>query len=148
MKRLLVAGSVLLGAVVAGAVVGLLLIAPSGSDPTPAPAPAAPPAPPSRTPPEADVAAVNVAAKAIAGAITRHDSAAYGKLTCRTQTADALANLQRTWDTAGEVTATLPKPPEIRGESATVVVHVEGAAGIKDTPFPLHKLDGRWCIPG
>ncbi|GAA4534675.1 hypothetical protein [Amycolatopsis samaneae] len=148
MKRQLVAGAVLLGAVAAGAVAGLLLVAPSGPDPEPRPSPVPSPTTESPAPPGADVAAVNVVAKAIADAITRHDSAAYGKLTCRPQTAEALTALQRTWDAAGEVTATLPKPPDIRGESATVVVHVEGAAGLKNTPFPLHRIDGRWCVPG
>jgi hypothetical protein len=46
------------------------------------------------------------------------------------------------------VTATLRRPPELRGESATAVVHVEAAGGTKDTPFPLHKENGHWCVPG
>jgi hypothetical protein len=149
-NRALTAGLVLVGVAVAGVVLGLLLVAPSGPTPTPASPSAA-----SRTTASApapadavDTAAVNVLARAIVDTITRHDSAAFGKLTCRPQAAEALAGLQRTWDAAGPVTATLPKSPELRGESATVVVHVEAAGGTKDTPFPLHKEDGRWCVPG
>ncbi|MEV6879223.1 hypothetical protein [Amycolatopsis sp. NPDC051128] len=149
MNRALAAGLVLLGVAVAGVVLGLVLIAPSGSPPassSPSPRPARPP---TSAPPDAvDTAAVNVLAKAIVEAIARHDSAAFGKLTCRPQSAEALAGLQRTWDAAGPVTATLPQLPVVRGESATAVVHVEAAGGTKDTPFPLHKENGRWCVPG
>ncbi|MEA5361331.1 hypothetical protein VA596_17435 [Amycolatopsis sp., V23-08] len=149
MNRALTAGLVLVGVAGAGVVLGLLLVAPSGSTPPSATTP--PPATRTSTsapPDEVDTAAVDVLAKAIVDAITRHDSAAFGKLTCRPQTAEALAGLQRTWDAAGPVTATLPKPPELRGESATAVVHVEAAGGTKDTPFPLHKESGKWCVPG
>lgn len=146
----LAAGLALLGALVTGAVLGLLLIAPSGSAPAPtATVPVLPPAvSTSATPDRADVAAVTVLANGIVDAITRHDATAFGKLTCRPQTDEALAKLQKTWDAAGPVTASLPQPPEVRGESATAVVHVEGAGGKKDTPFPLHKEDSRWCVPG
>jgi hypothetical protein len=148
-NRALAAGLVLLGVAAAGVVLGLVLVAPSGSPPaSPSPVP-----PPSRStvsaPPDAaDTAAVNVLATAIVDAIARHDSAAFGKLTCRPQSAEALAGLQRTWDAAGPVTATLRQPPVLRGESATAVVHVEAAGGTKDTPFPLHKENGHWCVPG
>ena len=149
MNRALAAGLVLLGVAGAGVVLGLLLIAPSGSTP----APSSSPPPTTRTsasaaPSAVDTAAVNVLARAIVDAITAHDSAAFGKLTCRPQSAEALAGLQRTWDAAGPVTATLKEPPEVRGESATAKVHVEAAGGTKDTPFPLHKESGRWCVPG
>ncbi|WP_284744989.1 hypothetical protein [Amycolatopsis sp. RTGN1] len=149
MNRALAAGLVLLGVAGAGVVLGLLLIAPSGSPP----APSSSPPPTTRTsaspaPSAVDTAAVNVLSRAIVDAITAHDSAAFGKLTCRPQSAEALAGLQRTWDAAGPVTATLKEPPEVRGESATAKVHVEAAGGTKDTPFPLHKEDGRWCVPG
>ncbi|MEV5719053.1 hypothetical protein AB0L41_34640 [Amycolatopsis mediterranei] len=148
MNRALAAGLVLLGVAGAGVVLGLLLVAPAGSPP-PASDKPSPPARPSAPPPdEADTAAVAVLARAIVEAITRHDSAAFGKLTCRPQTAEALAGLQRTWDAAGPVTAKLAAPPELRGESATAKVHVEAAGGTKDTPFPLHKENGRWCVPG
>jgi hypothetical protein len=148
-NRSLAAGLVLLGAAGAGVVLGLLLVAPSGAPPAPSSPPPPVTRPPTSTAPSAvDTAAVNVLARAIADAITAHDSAAFGKLTCRPQTAEALAGLQRTWDAAGPVKATLPRPPEVRGESATVVVHVEAAGGTKDTPFPLHKENGRWCVPG
>jgi hypothetical protein len=148
-NRALAAGLVLLGVAGAGVVLGLLLVAPSGSPPAPS-TPAAPPtrASTSTAPDAVDTAAVNVLARAIVDAITAHDSAAFGKLTCRPQSADALARLQRMWNAAGPVTATLPEPPEVRGESATVKVHVEAAGGTKDTPFPLHKENGRWCVPG
>ncbi|VVJ19226.1 Uncharacterised protein [Amycolatopsis camponoti] len=149
MNRVLAAGLVLLGVAGAGAVLGLLLVAPSGT--SPAPSSASPP--PARTsasaaPSAVDTAAVNVLARAIVDAIRAHDSAAFGKLTCRPQSVEALAQLQRTWDAAGPVTATLKEPPEVRGESATAKVHVEAAGGTKDTPFPLHKESGRWCVPG
>jgi hypothetical protein len=148
-NRALAAGLVLLGVIGAGVVLGLLLVAPSGSPPAPSsPPPPATRAPTSTAPSAIDTAAVNVLARAIADAITAHDSGAFGKLTCRPQTAEALAGLQRTWDAAGPTRATLPRPPEVRGESATAVVHVEAAGGTKDTPFPLHKENGRWCVPG
>ena len=149
MNRPLVAGLVLLGAAGTGVVLGLLLVAPDG-DPPAGSGTSAPPARPSTpaAPDEADTAAVAVLARAIVDAITRHDSAAFGKLTCRPQTAEALAGLQRMWDAAGPVTVRLPAPPELRGESATVKVHVEAAGGVKDTPFPLRKENGRWCVPG
>ncbi|WP_033260666.1 hypothetical protein [Amycolatopsis vancoresmycina] len=148
MNRALAAGLVLLGVAAAGVVLGLLLVAPSGappstSSPAPPPRPSAPAAPD-----EADTAAVAVLARAIVDAIAHHDSAAFGKLTCRPQSTEALAGLQRTWDAAGPVTAKLTGPPELRGESATAKVHVEAAGGVKDTPFPLHKENGRWCVPG
>jgi hypothetical protein len=147
-NRALTAGLVLLGVAGTGVVLGLLLVAPAGSPP-PASDKPSPPARPSAPPPdEADTAAVAVLARAIVDAIARHDSAAFGKLTCRPQTAEALAGLQRTWDAAGPVTAKLAAPPELRGESATAKVHVEAAGGTKDTPFPLHKENGRWCVPG
>jgi hypothetical protein len=149
-NRVFAAGLVLLGVAGAGVVVGLLLVAPDGSPPAPSgttgPVTARSSAPP--PPDAADTAAVGVLAKAIVDAIARHDSAAFGKLTCRPQTAEALARLQRMWDAAGPVTATLRRPPELRGESATAVVHVEAAGGTKDTPFPLHKENGHWCVPG
>ena len=149
MNRAFAAGLVLLGVAGVGVVLGLLLVAPAGSPPqaSATPSPSRPPAPPA-APDEADTAAVAVLARAIVDAIARHDSAAFGKLTCRPQTAEALAGLQRTWDAAGPVTAKLAAPPEVRGESATAKVHVEAAGGTKDTPFPLHKENGRWCVPG
>ena len=149
MNRAFAAGLVLLGVAGVGVLLGLLLVAPAGSPPAPSgppPSPARSSAPPA--PDAADTAAVGVLARAIVDAIARHDSAAFGRLTCRPQTAEALARLQRMWDAAGPVTATLPRPPELRGESATAVVHVEAAGGTKDTPFPLHKENGRWCVPG
>lgn len=150
MRRVLTAGLVLLGVAAAGVVLGLLLVAPSGSSSAPpSPPPATRSSPPAPAAPDAvDSAAVTVLANQIVSAIAHHDSAAFGKLTCRPQTADALAGLQRTWDAAGPVTATLAGPPELRGESATAKVHVEAAGGKKDTPFPLHKENGRWCVPG
>ncbi|MDX3193404.1 hypothetical protein PV458_33765 [Streptomyces sp. MN03-5084-2B] len=149
MNRAFAAGLVLLGAAGAGVVLGLLLVAPAGSPPAASatPPPTRPPAPPA-APDEADTASVAVLARAIVDAISRHDSAAFGKLTCRPQTTEALAGLQRTWDAAGPVTAKLAAPPELRGESATAKVHVEAAGGTKDTPFPLRKENGRWCVPG
>lgn len=145
---MLVAGLVLLGVAGLGVVLGLLLVAPSGGPPAPPSTPPATRASTSTAPAAVDTAAVNVLAKEIVDAIAAHDSAAFGKLTCRPQSAEALAGLQRTWDAAGPVTAKLSEPPELRGESATAKVHVEAAGGTKDTPFPLHKENGRWCVPG
>lgn len=149
MNRALAAGLVLLGVAGAGVVLGLLLVAPSGAPPAPSSTPPPATRASTSTPPDAvDAAAVTVLAKAIVDAIARHDSAAFGKLTCHPQSAEALAALQRTWDAAGPVSATLAEPPDLRGESATAKVHVEAAGGTKDTPFPLHKENGRWCVPG
>ncbi|WP_103352845.1 hypothetical protein [Amycolatopsis sp. CA-128772] len=149
MNRALFGGLVLLGVAAAGVVLGLLLVAPTGGPPAASGPPGQPPRPSAPAAPDAaDTAAVAVLARAIVDAITRHDSAAFGKLTCRPQSTEALAGLQRTWDAAGPVTAKLTGPPELRGESATAKVHVEAAGGTKDTPFPLHKENGRWCVPG
>ena len=148
MSRRLAAGLVLLGAVVTGAVLGLLFLSPSGPGPVHSTSAPATPSATSEAPDAADVAAVSVIANALVDVIRRHDSAAFGKLTCRPQTAEALGKLQKTWDAAGAVTASLKAPPEVRGESGTATVHVEGTGGKKDTPFPLHKENGRWCVPG
>jgi len=147
-SRRLAAGLVLLGAVVTGAVLGLLFLSPSGPGPVPSTSAPATPSATSEASDAADVAAVSVLANALVDVIRRHDSAAFGKLTCRPQTAEALGKLQKTWDAAGAVTASLKVPPEVRGESGTATVHVEGTGGQKDTPFPLHKENGRWCVPG
>lgn len=137
------------GAVVAGVVVGLLLVAPSGSDPAASSTAASPPWPSSSrpVPVDPDVAAVEVVGEAIAAAIVNHDATAFGKLTCVQQSSADLAELKRKWEAAGKVTATVPDPPSVGGDSATVTVHVEGAGGQKDTPFPLKKRDGKWCVP-
>ncbi|MFC3451448.1 hypothetical protein [Amycolatopsis speibonae] len=137
------------GAVVVGVVVGLLLVAPSGSDPA-APDTVTPTSWPSSSRPvpvDPDVAAVEVVGKAIAAAIVNHDATAFGKLTCVQQSSADLAALKRKWEAAGKVSATVPDPPSVGGDSATVTVHVEGAGGQKDTPFPLKKRDGKWCVP-
>ncbi|MFC9253706.1 hypothetical protein ACFWMR_06130 [Amycolatopsis thailandensis] len=137
------------GAVVVGVVVGLLLVAPSGSEPA-APDSVTPTSWPSSSRPvpvDPDVAAVEVVGKAIAAAIVNHDATAFGKLTCVQQSSADLAALKRKWEAAGKVSATIPDPPTVGGDSATVTVHVEGAGGQKDTPFPLKKRDGKWCVP-
>ncbi|EMD29325.1 hypothetical protein [Amycolatopsis azurea] len=137
------------GAVVVGVVVGLLLVAPSGSEPA-APDSATPTSWPSSSRPvpvDPNVAAVEVVGKAIAAAIVNHDATAFGKLTCVQQSSADLAALKRKWEAAGKVSATVPDPPTVGGDSATVTVHVEGAGGQKDTPFPLKKRDGKWCVP-
>nr|WP_221473021.1 hypothetical protein [Amycolatopsis umgeniensis] len=137
------------GAVVVGVVVGLLLVAPSGSDPVASSTAVSPPWPSSSrpVPVDPDVAAVEVVGKAIAAAIVNHDATAFGKLTCVQQSSADLAELKRKWEAAGKVSATIPDPPTVGGDSATVTVHVEGAGGQKDTPFPLKKRDGKWCVP-
>ncbi|MBE1577196.1 hypothetical protein ACFORH_08460 [Amycolatopsis roodepoortensis] len=145
----LTAVAVVCGAVVAGVVVGLLLVAPSGSDPAASStgAPSPPPASSRPVPVDPDVAAVEVVGKAIAAAIVNHDATAFGKLTCTQQSSADLAELGRKWAAAGKVTATVPDPPVVSGDSATVTVHVEGVGGQKDTPFPLRKQGGKWCVP-
>ncbi|MEV4598215.1 hypothetical protein AB0K15_12480 [Amycolatopsis sp. NPDC049253] len=150
MSGRLTAGLVVLGALVAGAVLGLVLVAPAGPS-APPPAPSAPPASaPASSPPasDADVAATNVLANAIVDAIKRGDATEFGRLTCEPQTSRALADLQAEWDAAGPLTVTLAGPPDVAGDSAGVTVHVEGAGGRKDTPFPMHRENGRWCVPG
>ncbi|WP_340682098.1 hypothetical protein LCL61_25735 [Amycolatopsis coloradensis] len=145
----LIVVAVVCGAVVAGVVVGLLLVAPSGSDPAASStgAPTPPPVSSRPVPVDPDVAAVEVVGKAIAAAIVNHDATAFGKLTCVQQSSADLAELGRKWAAAGKVTATVPDPPVVSGDSATVTVHVEGVGGQKDTPFPLKKHDGKWCVP-
>jgi hypothetical protein len=39
----------------------------------------------------------------------------------------------------GPVTATVPGPPVVNGDSVSVTIHVTGAGRQKDTDFPLHK---------
>ncbi|MFI5606731.1 hypothetical protein [Amycolatopsis sp. NPDC051903] len=155
MSRRLTAGLVVLGALVAGAALGLVLVAPAGPS-APPPPPSQPVSPPVAPAPsttagsasDADVAATNVLANAIADAIRHADAKEFGRLTCRAQTSQALADLQAKWDAAGPLTVTLAGPPVVGGDSAGVTVHVEGAGGRKDTPFPMHRENGRWCVPG
>ena len=152
MSGRLTAGLALLGALVAGVVIGLLLVAPAGPEQAavpPAPPPPAVTHPSSVTPaPDADIAAVTVLAHAIADAIGRRDAREFGTLTCRPQTADALAALQKRWDAAGPMAVTLPESPIVDGDSASVNIHVEGTGGRKQTPFPMRRENGRWCVPG
>ncbi|MGW4486208.1 hypothetical protein ACWEOE_20485 [Amycolatopsis sp. NPDC004368] len=150
MSGRLTAGLVVLGAVVAGVVLGLVLVAPAGPAPPSAPAAAAPTNIPtvSSSASDADVAATNVLANALVDAIRRADVTEFGRLTCRPQTAQALADLQAKWDAAGPLTVSLAGPPTVAGDSAGVTVHVEGAGGRRDTPFPMHRENGRWCVPG
>jgi hypothetical protein len=148
----LTAGLALLGALVAGVVIGLLLVASAGPDHAAVPAappPSTTPRPSSVTPaPDADVAAVTVLAHAIADAIQRRDAAKFGTLTCRPQTSDALSALQKRWDSAGPMAVTLPEAPVVDGDSASVNIHVEGTGGRKQTPFPMRRENSRWCVPG
>ncbi|MFD2468788.1 hypothetical protein [Amycolatopsis silviterrae] len=152
MRRRLSTALVLLAVVVAGGVLGLVLISlPGPARPTSAP-PSPPPSPrvsPSVSPaPEADQAAVATLARTLVDAITRADSAEFGTLTCKPQTAAALKELQAKWDAAGPLQVSLTEPPAIAGDKATVTVRVEGSGGHKDTPFPLRRENGRWCVPG
>ncbi|MET7996689.1 hypothetical protein ABZU76_37980 [Amycolatopsis sp. NPDC005232] len=150
MSGRLTAGLVVLGALVAGAVLGLVLVAPAGPSPPPPAAPSQPASVPPFSLPasDADVAATNVLANAIVDAIKRGDATEFGRLTCEPQTSQALARLQSQWDAAGPLTVTLAGPPNVAGDSAGVTVHVEGAGGRKDTPFPMHRENDRWCVPG
>ncbi|WP_406632809.1 hypothetical protein [Amycolatopsis sp. WGS_07] len=152
MRRRLSTALVLLAAVVAGGVLGLVLIGLPGPA-RPTSEPPSPPPPPrtsaSVSPaPEADQAAVATLARTLVDAITRADSAEFGTLTCKPQTAAALKELQATWDAAGPLQVSLTEPPAIAGDKATVTVRVEGSGGRKDTPFPLRRENGRWCVPG
>ncbi|MER6901717.1 hypothetical protein, partial [Amycolatopsis sp. NPDC000740] len=114
--------------------------------------PATPPPPrssPSQSPaPAADQAAVATLARTLVEAITRADSAEFGTLTCKPQTVAALKELQAKWDAAGPLRVSLAGQPAIAGDDATVTVRVEGTGGHKDTPFPLRRENGRWCVPG
>ncbi|WP_432844699.1 hypothetical protein ACQPXB_25585 [Amycolatopsis sp. CA-161197] len=150
MSGRLTAGLVVLGALVAGAVLGLVLVAPAGPSAPPPPVTSPPTRVPTTSSPasDADVAATDVLANAIVDAIKRGDATEFGRLTCKPQTSQALADLQAKWDAAGPLTVTLAAPPDVAGDSAGVTVHVEGAGGRKDTPFPMHRENGRWCVPG
>ncbi|WP_326835884.1 hypothetical protein VSH64_13300 [Amycolatopsis rhabdoformis] len=150
MSGRLTAGLVVLGALVAGVALGLVLVAPAGPS-APAPPPSSPvPSIPtvSSSASDADLAATSVLADALVDALRRGDATEFGRLTCRPQTSQALADLQAKWDAAGPLTVTLAAPPAVAGDSAGVTVHVEGAGGRKDTPFPMHRENGRWCVPG
>jgi hypothetical protein len=134
-------------AILVGAVVGLLLVAPGERQQTaPAPAPAPLPSPTSSALP-ADSAADGVA-QAIADAITEGDSLKFGLITCDPQNTSELQKLQQKWDAAGTVSAFVVRPPLVTGDRATVTIHVEGADGEKETEFPLRKKGEKWCVPG
>lgn len=148
----LVVALVLLGALVAGGALGLVLVSAGGepatppltSSPTPAPTTAS-------TSSSATLPILRDAAstgQAIADAITSHDADAYAGLTCEPQTLAALDQLRQKWDAAGAVQASMPRPPVVVGDAASVTIHVEGAGGRKDTVFPLRRQGMAWCIPG
>ncbi|MCU1686571.1 MAG: hypothetical protein JWQ81_7310 [Amycolatopsis sp.] len=147
----LIAAVVLVGALVAGGVLGLVLVS-AGGRPAASPPAASDPAPPLSTatsspaPPAGEGAAA--AGQAIAEAITAHDSHRYAGFTCQPQSAAAIDQLQRKWDAAGDVEASMPQPPVVTGDTATVTIHVVGSAGRKDTVFPLYRQGTTWCIPG
>jgi hypothetical protein len=145
-------GLILLGTIVAGVVVGLLLVAQSGGpqvyDKIVAP-PTAASQPRSTSNPAPVEGGAEAAAQAIADAITEGDSLKFGLITCDQQSSAKLGELQHKWDTAGPVTATVPRPPVVNGDSASVTIHVTGSGGgQKDTDFPLRKKGGGWCLPG
>lgn len=154
----LIAGLVLLGALVAGVLLGLVLVSTRGDQA--GQSPSVPSAPASRTPTAAPpplpgamggstaLTAVTGTGQAIADAITAGDAGKYGLLTCEPQAASALAALQQKWTAAGPVKATLSRAPVLTGDTASVTIHVEGAAGSKDTVFPLREQGQTWCIPG
>ncbi|GAA3569948.1 hypothetical protein GCM10022222_62580 [Amycolatopsis ultiminotia] len=148
MNRGLAATLIVLAALVAGGFLGLFLVGRAGSGP-PVTSAVPPPAPRTTAPspaPEADRVATTVLANALVQAIADADSAGFGKLACRPQTAQALAALQSRWDAAGPMHVTLTGPPVVSGEEATVTVHVEATGGHQDTAFPLHREHGRWCL--
>jgi hypothetical protein len=148
MNTRVVLGLVLLGgAVLSGALVGLMLIETGGQPPAVTSSPAPPPPPPPPSPPTAD-SGVSAAAQAIVDAITEGDSLKYGLLTCAPQSSTDLRNLQQKWDDAGAVRASIVRPPAVTGDRATVTIRVEGAGGRKETEFPLRKKGEKWCVPG
>ncbi|MGW7539185.1 hypothetical protein [Amycolatopsis sp. NPDC054798] len=152
MRRRLGTALGLLAVVVAGGVLGLVLTGlPGPARTTPEP-PSSPPASRSSVSsapaPAADRAAIDALARTLVDAITRADSAAFGTLACKPQTAAALKELQEKWDAAGPLRVSLAGPPAIAGDDATVTVRVEGTGGHKETPFPLRRENGRWCVPG
>jgi hypothetical protein len=154
----LIAGLVLLAALAAGVLLGLVLVSTRGdqagqSPPVPSPSPS--PTPTSAPPPlpgamggSTALAAATSTGQAIADAITGGDAGKYALLTCEPQAASALAALQQKWAAAGRVKASMPRPPVLLGDTASVTIHVEGAAGSKDTVFPLREQARTWCIPG
>jgi hypothetical protein len=147
MARKVVFGLVLLVAVVAGVVAGLLLIAPGDEQQAAPPSTSvAAPATTSSTPSVEHAA--DGAAQAIADAITEGDSLKFGLITCDPQSSAELRKLQDKWDAAGTVSASVVRPPLVTGDRATVTIHVEGAGGEKETEFPLRKKGEKWCVPG
>lgn len=152
MRRRLGTALVLLAVAVAGGVLGLVSIGLPGPARTTTEPPAPPPPPrssASQSPaPAADQAAIASLARTLVDAITRADSAEFGTLTCKPQTAAALKELQSKWDAAGPLRVSLTGQPAIAGDEATVTVRVEGTGGHKNTPFPLRRENGRWCVPG
>jgi len=148
----LIAALALLGALVAGGTLGLALVSAGGqpdASPPAASATAVPSSPATSSPAPPVAADVAAAGQAIADAITAHDSRKYAGLTCQPQSPAAIDQLQRKWDAAGEVEASLTGPPVLTGDTATVTIHVVGPAGRKDTVFPLRSQGGAaWCIPG
>lgn len=148
MSRKVVFGAVLVVAVIAGVVAGLLLIAP-GDEEQAAPATSSSvPAPATTSSTRAVERAADGAAQAIADAITEGDSLKFGLITCDPQSSAELRKLQEKWDAAGAVNASIVRPPLVTGDRATVTIHVEGAGGEKETEFPLRKKGEKWCVPG
>jgi hypothetical protein len=145
-SKRVVLGLVLLGAIVSGVLVGLLLIEPGDQQPSVAPS-SIPVPTPSPSAPDADNGA-SATAKAIVDAITEGDSLKYGLITCTPQSSTDLQKLQRKWDAAGTVSASVVRPPLVTGDQATVTIRVEGAGGEKETEFPLRKKGEKWCVPG
>jgi hypothetical protein len=145
-NKKIIIGLVLFGTSVSGALVGLLLIEP-GAQQQPSATALPPPAPTPATSAPVDKAA-SATAQAIADAITEADSLKYGLLTCEPQSGADLQKLQRKWDAAGAVSASVVRPPAVIGDRATVTIHVEGAGGERETEFPLRKKGEKWCVPG
>jgi hypothetical protein len=134
-------------AVAAGAVTGLLLIAPGDEQQAPPPSTTAA-APPATSSSRQAERAADGTAQAIADAITEGDSLKFGLITCDPQSSAELRKLQDKWDAAGTVSASVVRPPLVTGDRATVTIHVEGAGGEKETEFPLRKKGEKWCVPG
>ncbi|WP_027927605.1 hypothetical protein [Amycolatopsis benzoatilytica] len=152
MRRRSSAALVLLAAVVAGGLLGVVLIGQSGpartTEPPPSPVPASQRSAAPSSAPSADQAATAAVAASLVDAITRADASQFGTLTCSPQTTAALRELQAKWDAAGPLRVALSGPPVVSGDRATVTVRVDGPGGHKETPFPLRRENGRWCVPG
>ncbi|MDI5981217.1 hypothetical protein [Amycolatopsis magusensis] len=157
-KTGLIVGVAVGAVILLGAAITLVLVLtgsdedPPAAQPPPAPpvhsssAPATKPAPSSTTGRGEDTP--EAAGDVVIEALNTKDARKYATIACNAQKDTDVKGLQDTWDRAGDITATLAKPVEVSGDSATVTVRVEGGGNFKETPFKLVKQRAKWCIPG